>query len=69
MTKYRVYLAAVASAVIEVEADNEDDALDMAYENAPSNNITTDFELGDWSTSSELFPEFNKPEDDIEVID
>lgn len=36
MTTYRVYLETYASTAITVEADDPDEALDKAYERAPS---------------------------------
>lgn len=47
MTRYRVYIEAVASAAIEVEADDEDDAIDKALGEAPSANHTWP-DMGDW---------------------
>lgn len=35
MPKYLITLEATASAYIEVDADNEEDAVDRAFENAP----------------------------------
>lgn len=35
MAKYRVYMRANADLVLDVEADSEDEALDLAYEKAP----------------------------------
>ena len=36
MSLYRVNLTQTVSAVIDVEADNEDDAIDSAHEQAPN---------------------------------
>lgn len=69
MPKYRVYIDAVASTMVEVEAEDENEAIELALEQAPSNNATTNFDLGEWSTPSDLFPEHNKPEDDYELIE
>lgn len=38
MAKYRVYLEAVASISVEVEAEDEDDAIDKAFDETPSAN-------------------------------
>jgi len=69
MSIYRVNMVAVASTSIEVEAETEDEAFEMAFDQAPSANVTMDFDLGDWTTSGELCPEHSKPEDDIEKVD
>ena len=70
MSKYRVYLVAVAETVIEVEAEDGDEAVETAL-------MEGDFpyfpggmsgDLGDWNTLSELFPDQNKSEDDWELI-
>lgn len=36
MTTYRVYLQQMAGTAVTVEADDEDQAIDKAYDNAPS---------------------------------
>ena len=35
MSKYRIYLETTASTSVEVEADSEEEAIDLAFENAP----------------------------------
>jgi len=47
MAKYRVYLEAVASISVEVEAEDEDGAIDKAFEHAPSPGWDWP-DLGDW---------------------
>lgn len=69
MAKYRVHLVAVAEASVEVEAEDGDQAVELAYEKAPSGaNISNDFDMGDWSTASELWRD-QKPEDDYVLIE
>jgi hypothetical protein len=69
MTKYKVYLVAVASTVIEVEAEDGDAAVEAAFEHSlPYAPYGCGFDLGDWGTASELWPRFNKPEDDYEEV-
>jgi|GEM_PF-5210659 len=68
MTKYRVYLVAVASVVREVEAEDGDEAVAAALDtNLPRTNPFDGYDLGDWMTASEL-DRTNKPEDDYEEI-
>ena len=55
MTKYRVYLEAVASVSVEVEADSEDEAIDLAFEHTPSPAWNWP-DLGDW-----YFPADERP--------
>ena len=43
MTRYRVYLEAVAAVAVEVEAESEDEAIRLAFENTPSRP-----DMGDW---------------------
>ena len=70
MTKYIVYLANVASTSVEVEAENGDEAVEKALSgNLPFAAAFSGFELSEWTTPSELFPKFSKPEDDYEEID
>lgn len=68
MEKYRVYLLAVAEAVVEVEANDENEAIELAFQNAPAGaNVTNEFDMGEWSLASDLFPG-RKSEDDYEVV-
>ena len=53
MPKFRVYLINTASYVAEVEAEDEDEAINLAFEEAPYENISNDFELADWYLPSE----------------
>lgn len=70
MTKYVVYMTATASCSIEVEADNPDEAIDLAYEaDKPYAPAFCGFDLGDWELPSDMNPEYNRPEDDWDVIE
>lgn len=70
MTKYAVHLVAVASTTVEVEAEDGEQAIEEAFNEAlPFAPFNAGFELGDWELASELFPKYNHPEDDYEVID
>ena len=70
MPKFTVYLAAVASCTVEVEAEDREAAIEAAFEsNLPYANIYNNFDLGDWELSSDLFPHYNKPEEDVEEIE
>jgi len=61
MPKYRVYLTTTASATVYVEAENPDDAIDLAYEEGPAGicahcsgwgqNWSVD--LGEWGTDDQ----------------
>ena len=68
MTKYRVWLEAVASIPINVEADSPEEAIDLAVPQGPGTNIHNRFDLGEWTTHSDLFPDRGHPDDDYEVI-
>lgn len=47
--RYRVHIQFVGSTAIEVEADNEDDAIDAALELAPQNDFAyADYDAGEW---------------------
>lgn len=68
MAKYRVYLVTVAETVIEVEAEDGDQAVELAFQqDLPYAPGFADYEFGDWTTSSELFQ--TKPENDYELIE
>lgn len=71
MSKYIVYLVATVSTAVEVEADSGDEAVDLAFEqDLPRLNISNEnMDMGDWSTPSDLFPQFSKPEDDYELVE
>lgn len=47
MAKYRVYLEAVASISVEVEAEDEDDAIEKAFDETPSQGWDWP-DMGDW---------------------
>lgn len=65
MPKYRVYLLSTASYVAEVEAEDEDEAIELAYEEVPYENVSNDFELGDWYLPSDA----TRGEIDVELIE
>lgn len=72
MTKYRVYIETVASAVVEVDASNQEEAIDAALENAPSANHTWP-DIGDWYFPADEDYQIagvppRRPEDYIEEI-
>lgn len=67
MSKFIVYLAAVVSTSVEVEADSGEEAIEEAiYQGVPGLMFLdhTYPDVGDWTTPSEMYPEWNKPEDD-----
>lgn len=68
MAKYRVTFVTVASIPIEIEAEDKEAAIEAAYEHLPSSAYNWP-EIGDWTLPSDLFPQWNKPEDDAEEID
>lgn len=56
MPKYRVYLIAVAEHAVEIEAEDGNRAVELAFENdLPRASFQNGFDLSDWSTSSEVF--------------
>lgn len=71
MSKYVVYLVATVSTAVEVEAEDGNEAVELAFEqDLPRLNISNgSMDMGDWSTQSDLFPEFSKPEDDYELLE
>lgn len=71
MSKYVVYLVATVSTAVEVEAEDGDEAVELAFEeDLPRLNISNgNMDMGDWSTQSDLFPQFHKPEDDYELLE
>lgn len=70
MPKYRVYLVTVASTTVEVEAADGDAAVEAAFEGElPYAPGFADYEFGEWTTPSELFPKGSRPEDDYEEIE
>lgn len=68
MTKYLVYLTAVASTSVEVEAEDGEEAVEIALAGRlPYAPAFAGFDLGEWTTQSELFPHAN-PDYDYEEI-
>jgi len=70
MPKYRVWLVSTVSTSVEVEAEDGDEAVEVAFEqDLPYLNITNEgIDMGDWTVESELFPHA-KPENDYELIE
>ena len=68
MTRYRLNLVNVGSISIEVEAESEDEAIDLAYERVPQENIHTGFDLGEWVFASDLWPGSDRA-NEIEILD
>ncbi len=71
MSKYIVYLVATVSTAVEVEAEDGNEAVEIAFEqDLPRLNISNgSMDMGDWSTPSDLFPNWSKPEDDYELVE
>lgn len=69
MKKFNVYLVTTASTVIEVEAENGEEAVAKAFEqDLPYAGAFDPYEFGDWSTPSELFPGHAHPRDDYKEV-
>lgn len=69
MGRFIVYLVTTASASVEVEAEDGEEAVEKAFESSlPYASAFAGFDLGDWTTPSELFPKWSKPEDDYEEV-
>lgn len=69
MSKYRVFLITTAEHVVEVEAEDGDQAVEKALDGRlPFAPAFADYEFGEWTTASELFPANNKPEGDYEEV-
>lgn len=65
MTAYKVYLRTVASASIDVEAESEEEAIELAFDQAPylcaqcsGWGRKAGIELGEWSMADEPWPAF-----------
>lgn len=68
MAQYAVTLVTVASVVIEVEAEDEEAAIEAAFDQAPS--AAWDWpDMGDWQLPSEMDPDRNNANDDVQLID
>jgi hypothetical protein len=69
MTKYRVNFYAHASTSVVVEADNEEEAIELAYDTDlpyfPGGYWNVD--LSEWELPSNFDPKNNYPEDDVQV--
>lgn len=64
MARYRVHLVNTASHTAEVEAETEEEAIDLAFDKAPYENIHNDFELSDWALASD----YTRGAVDVEVV-
>lgn len=70
MPTYDVYLVAVASTVVTVEAEDQDAAYEATFEQSlPYADAFCGFDLGDWELHSNLFPATGKFEDDIVEVE
>lgn len=70
MPKFKVYLQTIASTVIEVEAEDGEQAIELAFEeDLPYAPAFADYEFsGEWMTASDMFPGFAKPENDYAEV-
>lgn len=71
MAKYIVYAQQVVSTSVEVEADSPGEAIEAVFLNGFPHLMFGDHtypDEGEWGSPSELFPKFNKPEDDVQLI-
>lgn len=67
MPRYNVYLVAVASTQVEVEAEDGEQAVELAFQqDLPYAPGFANYDFGEWTTSSELFQ--GDPQDDWEEI-
>ena len=72
MAKYRVFLNAVVSTTVEVEAEDGDAAVEEALADGLPGLMFLNHtypDVGEWTTPSDLFPEYAKPEDDYEKVE
>jgi hypothetical protein len=70
MPKFKVYLVTTASTVVEVEAEDGEQAIELAFEGElPYAPAFADYEFGEWTTASEMFPDHTNPDNDYEEID
>ena len=59
MPKYRVAIEATVSTVVEVEAENPEEAIDLAIEEGPSDLIDVHnnyMDVGEWDASESVEP-------------
>lgn len=70
MPKYRVNLVAIAEAFVDVWATDEDNALEIAFENAPQGaNISNDFDMTEWRLPTDVWPRGTASVTDIEELE
>ena len=68
MAKFHVFMTAVVSTTVEVEAEDREEAIEKAYEKGTPGLMFLDHtypDEGDWMIPSEMFPEYNNPEFDV----
>lgn len=71
MKKYRVYLNAVVSTSVDVEAEDGEAAVEAAFSKGVPGLMFLDHtypDVGDWGTPSDFDPKNNKREDDYMQI-
>lgn len=70
MPKYKVYLQTIATTIVEVDAADGERAVEEAFASElPYAPAFADYEFGEWTTASEMFPQHAKPENDYEEIE
>lgn len=73
MAYYSVSFQTVASATVKVEADDQEAAIELAYDGLPYAPAFSDYEFGEWEISSEFQRVIGDPnpstEWDVEEID
>lgn len=70
MPTFDVYLVAVASTSVRVEAEDKEAAYDAAFDQAlPYAGYGAGFELGQWEIASDLFPDTNTFDNDIVEVE
>lgn len=68
MPKYTVYMNTVVTAWVTVEAADREEAIELAFEDAPYAPGFANYEFGEWGLSSE-FSSTNDPSGDVEEVD
>jgi len=72
MPYYQVNFETVAFGYVRVEAENEEDAIEQAYEDLPYAPGFSNYEFGEWEVASEFQRNLGNtpyPEYDVEEID
>lgn len=69
MSKFIVYLVTTASTSVTVEAEDGEAAVEEALRgHLPYADAFAGFDLGEWTTQSDLFPKSSSPENDYEEV-